>query len=535
MIDLNRLSKFSAAIVLAGLMAACSSSPANEPMGEPAPAPTRAAAPAPAPVTQSPRSGYSWLALPTGQKETSALLIERTAPTSVSLGAPFTYEIKVTNLTDVPLSEVVVTDTTDENFKLASAQPAPTSSSGNRHTWNIGNMAGKESRTILVTGSATKVATLKDCLEATYNTKLCNDVQVTEAKLKTTSQAPATALACDPIPVTYTVTNTGTGTAKNVKLDVALDNLTNDQGAKTHTVNIGDLRAGESKTINTSLKATGPTTATSKATVSGDGNLKIESDTNTTQILKPELTITNSALDMTLLDRDLVYTILVTNKGNGEARNVVIEDAIPSGLPVKSVSDNGVISTNKDKVTWNVGTLAPGAGKQVTVTLVANKISKVDNVASASCYCAPPVSAPAPTDIRGVSAILLEVIDANDPVLLSEDVMYTITTTNQGSALGTNIKIVCTLEANAEFVKADGSTAHTVNGQVITFESVKGLAAKDKAVWHVFAKAKTPGDTRFKVTMTSDQISRPVEETEATTFYKNVAPQPVAPLPVAPK
>lgn len=517
MIDLNRLSKFSACIVLAGLMAACSSSPANEPMGEPTPAPARTA---PAPVTQSPRSGYSWLALPTGRKESSALLIERTAPTSVSLGAPFTYEIKVTNLTEVPLTEVVVADTTDDNFKLTSAQPAPTSSTGNRHVWNIGTLAGNESRTILVTGSATKVATLKDCLEATYNTKLCNDVFVTEPKLKTNSQAPASASACDPIPITYTVTNTGTGTAKNVKLDIALDNLTNDQGAKTHTVNIGDLRAGESKTVNTSFKSVAPGTATSKATVSGDGNLKIESDANTTQIVKPELTITNKAIEVTLLDRDIKNTIVVTNKGNGEARNVVIEDSLPSGLPFKSASDNGVVSTNKDKVTWNVGTLAPGASKEVSATVVANKIAKVESNATARAYCAPAVAAPAPTEIRGVPAILLEVIDANDPVLLSEDVTYTITTTNQGSAVGTNIQIICTLEPGMEFVKADGSTEHTVAGNVITFAPVKGLAAKDKAIWHVFVKAKTAGDFRFKAQMTSDQISRPVDESEATTFYK---------------
>ncbi len=39
--------------------------------------------------------------------------------------------------------------------------------------------------------------------------------------------------------------------------------------------------------------------------------------------------------------------------------------------------------------------------------------------------------------------------------------------------------------------------------------------------WRVTVKAASVGDVRFKTVMNSDQLgSRPVEETEATTFYK---------------
>jgi hypothetical protein len=39
-------------------------------------------------------------------------------------------------------------------------------------------------------------------------------------------------------------------------------------------------------------------------------------------------------------------------------------------------------------------------------------------------------------------------------------------------------------------------------------------------VWRVVVRAVEPGDVRMKVTLTSDQLTRPVEKTEATNFYK---------------
>jgi uncharacterized repeat protein (TIGR01451 family) len=46
------------------------------------------------------------------------------------------------------------------------------------------------------------------------------------------------------------------------------------------------------------------------------------------------------------------------------------------------------------------------------------------------------------------------------------------------------------------------------------------LDPKDKATWRVKIKAVNPGDIRLKVQMTSAMLKRPVEETEATHFYK---------------
>jgi len=124
------------------------------------------------------------------------------------------------------------------------------------------------------------------------------------------------------------------------------------------------------------------------------------------------------------------------------------------------------------------------------------------------------------TLIEGIPAILLEVVDLEDPVEVGKEETYVIMATNQGSADGTNISISCILEPNARFLSSKGPTEAMIKGDTIVLGPIKKLAPNAKATWRVNVKAVKNGDVRFKVAMTSDQIERAVEETEATTFYQ---------------
>src|SRR5687767_337421 len=50
------------------------------------------------------------LAYPTGERETSVLLLEVDTPQQVRVGRPYNYSVRVTNLTDTPLHGVQVRD-----------------------------------------------------------------------------------------------------------------------------------------------------------------------------------------------------------------------------------------------------------------------------------------------------------------------------------------------------------------------------------------------------------------------------------------
>ncbi|NJL31633.1 MAG: DUF11 domain-containing protein [Phycisphaerales bacterium] len=108
----------------------------------------------------------------------------------------------------------------------------------------------------------------------------------------------------------------------------------------------------------------------------------------------------------------------------------------------------------------------------------------------------------------------------SDPILVGDVETYVITVTNQGSAADTNIKIVVELEETMEFVSAGGATPGSAAAGKVTFTALPSLAPDAQAKWEVKVKAVKTGDVRLKTTMTSDQLTRPVEETEATNFYQ---------------
>ena len=124
------------------------------------------------------------------------------------------------------------------------------------------------------------------------------------------------------------------------------------------------------------------------------------------------------------------------------------------------------------------------------------------------------------TDVQGIPAILLEVVDIEDPVPVGSTTVYVIRVTNQGSAPGTNIKIACNLEDTMELVTTSGPTRHSASGGSVDFGAYPSLEAGGVIEWRLTIKAVGAGDVRFGVQMTSDQISRTVDETESTNFYE---------------
>ena len=64
---------------------------------------------------------------------------------------------------------------------------------------------------------------------------------------------------------------------------------------------------------------------------------------------------------------NLTYTITVENKGDATAKNVVIKDTLPEGVEFKSANNEGKMVDGT--ITWNIGELAAGEKKTVTVVV----------------------------------------------------------------------------------------------------------------------------------------------------------------------
>jgi len=154
------------------------------------------------------------------------------------------------------------------------------------------------------------------------------------------------------------------------------------------------------------------------------------------------------------------------------------------------------------------------------MSYIPTRVGTLTDSATVTAYCAESVTATSKASIAGIPAVRLEVADLEDPVQVGGRTVYVITVINQGSAPDTNIRIACTLEDKIRYVSSAGATTGSIMGHTVSFAPLRTLAPQDRATWRVVVRGIRPGDVFFRVTMSTDQLARPVEETEATHLYE---------------
>ncbi|MGV6813399.1 MAG: hypothetical protein ACWA5W_00155 [Phycisphaerales bacterium] len=459
----------------------------------------------------------SRMAFPTGDPKTSALLVHQVMPNQVRKGQDFDFSYHITNLTNAEMQNVMVMMNSSSNLDVSASTPSAANTDGGM-SWAMGDFGPGETKVINMTGSAGEVGVASDCITVSYNNFLCATVNVVEPALALTKTATAEALKCDVIVLRYVVKNAGNGDATNVVIKDTLPNgLAMSNGSRSVNIPVGTLAAGESKAYEVRANASTTGTFESPAMATADG-LEADADATTTVITAPEMAVAVECTESQFLGRNFSYNYSITNDGDGVANNATASASIPSGTSVVRTSNGGrVVGSN---VVWDFGAMEAGATKNFSMTVAASNIGRYTSSVTGNASCAESVSDSCTTVIKGIPAILLEVVDITDPVEVGQETTYVITVTNQGTAADTNIQIVGTLPEAQSFISASGATAGSASGKTVTFAPSGPLAPGAQISWRITVRADAEADSRFRVEMTSERLSDPVIETEATNLYE---------------
>jgi uncharacterized repeat protein (TIGR01451 family) len=445
-----------------------------------------------------------------------AVRLDMRAPTEVPLNAPFEYTIRVTNTSDVPVSEVVVTERVPRNFRFQGSSPAARTSETSL-SWTLDSLGPKATQEIRVAGMAVTPDHLTHCATVAFLIPACADMAVVEPRLTLNQSMPEEVVLCDEIPVNFVVANSGTGSIEDVRVVSTLPaGLKTTEGQAEYAFDAGTLEAGQSKQFSARLKASRTGEYVNRAVAVSPSGLKAEAAA-ATFVRQPVLAIIKSAPKEWYLGRPITYEITVFNKGDAPATDTVLEDTIPQGVQAVKASSGGNVSGSR--VVWQLGTLPVNTSKSVNLTYTPVRQGMLSNTSTASAVCANATTASATSGISGIAAVLLEVIDVADPVEIGGQTTYVITATNQGSIPSTEVQITCTLEDTQQYVSSSGVTRGMAQGRNVQFAPLASLPPKARATWQVVVRAVKPGDVRFTVAMNTAELERPVNETEATQQY----------------
>jgi hypothetical protein len=78
-----------------------------------------------------------------------------------------------------------------------------------------------------------------------------------------------------------------------------------------------------------------------------------------------------------------------------------------------------------------------------------------------------------------------------------------------------------------QFKNATGPVRYREEGKTVVFETVEKLAPRADAIFRINCKALEAGNVRFKIQVTSDNLTDPVVKMEPTVIYAD-GPEPAA-------
>lgn len=445
--------------------------------------------------------------------------ISKQAPERIELGEDLRYQLVIRNTSRVPAPNVRVTDELPDGLRYVQSNPQA-QVEGNALTWNLGDIAPDEARRVDVLVQPTRVGRF-DNVAVAMSDELRQDVAVTTIvdapQLAINKTGPSDALVCDMIPFAVVVQNTGERPARNVRVvDRLPEGLTvGTEGQRDLAWNIGTLEPGASRTICYEAQPTRVGTMTNTASVSSANSPTLQAS-HTVRVRQPVLEVSKQAPAVRYVNNEIVYRISISNTGDAPSERTFVVDTLPRGVCFLDASNGGRLEAGE--VRWSLGTLEPGASADLALRVRAEEQGMLQNSVVATGLCARG-AAQANTEVRGIPAILLEMIDTEDPIPQGANEVYRIMVTNQGSSVDRDIQIEALMPDGMEFVSGAGPTNAQADGQWVRFEPLPSLEPGASVMYTVTTKANTPGDVRFGVRLTSQHLTEPVEETEATRIF----------------
>ena len=486
------------------------------------PPPAAASAPAPPPpgVVGQGRPGPMQLE----GVQTPQMSVEKRGPREISVGKPARYEIVVRNVGSATAHDVVLRDAVPEGTALVTTTPpaSPVSQASGDEAgalvWSLGTLPpGGQSVVTMevmpqVEGEIGSVASVSFRADASVRSR------ATKPDLAIECRQPESVLIGRDMQLTITVTNPGTGIATGVVLEGFLpDNVSHRSGNELE-FDVGQLRPGESRTIDLVLGTRGPGVHAARFAARADGGIDVKHQVPL-EVTAPTLEV---AIDMPLrrfLQRPATCTIAMVNAGTAPARSIELAAQLPPGVKFVKANNAGWHDDRTHRVLWSLEELPAGETGTVQVVVMPVELGPQKIVAAARSADGLSAQAGHTCDVEGLAALSFEVLDSEDPIEVDGVTEYVVRVTNQGTKPATAVRLTAALLGDLEPLEAAGPAGHRFENLTVSFEPLAKLAPAEEAVFRIRAKGRRAGDQRIQVQLTSADQPAPITKEEITRVY----------------
>ena len=273
-----------------------------------------------------------------------------------------------------------------------------------------------------------------------------------------------------------------------------------------------DIAVGESAGVTMSLQGVAIGNQENIATaISGEYS---GTDTLSTGVLASSLMVSKTGPSQVNFNEEFNYDATVINNGNGALTNVVATDALPAEFTLVSNEPAAEAAATDAGPSWNLGTLAQGESKPVTLTVSSATAGDYVNRVSVTSDEGQTGSAEASTTVQTPTVTVTKTANP-DTILVGEQTTFTITATNNGDGFLSNISVVDNLPDGMEMVSTTPEATMGNDGSLSwTIDRVKAGASE---TFTIVAQGNAGGSTTVTLTLRGQRAGEFTTEASVTT------------------
>lgn len=435
----------------------------------------------------------------------------------INVGQECKCGLVVKNTGRLAAKDILVEAFFPKTCRLLDAEPFP-SESKDHLVWKFDNFEAGEEKVIQIAMIPGKKGELTTSASVRFTGVATNVLQVEEPQLAVAVSGSKDVMVGETVSQIITVSNPGTGVAHDVVIHAVVPAGLEHTRGKQIELAVGSLGAGESREVRLPLAAVagGPQVVQIEARAASNLVQKTQASIS---VAAPKLKIAVAGPSLRYVNRNAQYVIGVTNDGIAATDNVRIVHLIPEGFEFVKADKGGKHDYTSGSVSWFIGRLEAGQSAQVAVDLNAKQIGEYQHHVQATGENGSVATAKLDTQVDGASAIVMEVIDINDPIEVGTETAYEIRIRNDGSKAAQNVRLACDLPAGMVLMGTEGPTTHAIDKGVLHFRAIDQIAPGGKVSYRVRVIGKTAGNLRLRAKLTSNAATEPLIVEELTKFY----------------
>lgn len=446
-----------------------------------------------------------------------ALVVQKFAPPEIQVNKSARFAIQVRNVGGQTAENVVVRDEIPHGTRVVSTTPRA-ANSGRNLVWELGALSTGEERTVEVELMPLSEGEIGSVADVSYSTRASAKTRCTMPQLAIRMTAPKQVMVGQEQRVKIELRNPGSGDATGVVLLENVPENVKHAAGPALEFEIGTLRAGETRELELVLTAEKPGLVVNALTARADGNLTVNQEVEF-EVIAPALQLSVEGPERRYLERPATYKVVIENPGTAPAHDIELVSKLPKGMQFIKANNMGEYDAGSHAVYWSLAQLPEG--EKGSVELVAMPVEPGEQTIQIEGKAQQGLVDEVKQDVmvEGLAAIMFEVRDVEDPIEVGGETTYEIRVVNQGSKTSTNVQVIINLPPGIQAISASGESAHEVRADSVVFEPLPQLAPKTDTVYRVQVKGVQPGDQRIAVTLTTDEMSKPIRREESTRVF----------------